>query len=101
MRRDALTAIGMTDTNYGWTVEMQVKAIRAGLRVSEVPVRYRKRIGVSKISGTVSGTFKAGYKIIFTIFRYAFEQPLRALHTPRGILEAQDATTNQSAQSQT
>ncbi|TPG72073.1 glycosyltransferase [Hymenobacter nivis] len=66
----ALARIGMVDTNYGWTVEMQVKAARLGLRVVEVPVRYRRRIGTSKISGTVRGTIGAGYKILWTIFKY-------------------------------
>ena len=70
IRADALQSLGMTDTNYGWTVEMQIKASRAGLRVREVPVRYRRRIGVSKISGTVSGTIKAGSKILWTVARY-------------------------------
>jgi hypothetical protein len=49
---------------------MQIKAHKAGLRYTEVPVRYRKRIGVSKVSGTVKGVFGAGYKIIYTIFKY-------------------------------
>ena len=62
---------GMRDPNYGWTVEMQVKAARAGLRVVEVPVDYRPRIGRSKVSGTVSGTVKAGTKILALIARYA------------------------------
>jgi glycosyltransferase involved in cell wall biosynthesis len=66
----ALARIGMADTTYGWTVEMQVKAARLGLRVVEVPVRYRRRIGTSKISGTVRGTLGAGYKILWTIFKY-------------------------------
>jgi len=70
IRADALTRLGMTDTNYGWTVEMQVKAARLGLRVVEVPVRYRRRIGVSKVSGTVRGTLGASYKILWTIFKY-------------------------------
>ena len=68
---DALNALGMSDPNYGWTVEMQIKAARAGLRVVEVPVDYRPRIGRSKVSGTVSGTVKAGTKILATIARYA------------------------------
>ncbi len=72
IRRESLEQIGMVDRDYGWTVEMQVKAAKIGLRCTEVPVRYRKRIGVSKISGTVSGTFKAGTKILWTIFKYAF-----------------------------
>lgn len=67
----ALEKINMQDTNYGWTVEMQVKALKLGLRCVDVPVHYRKRIGVSKISGTVKGTILAGYKIIKTIFKYA------------------------------
>lgn len=70
IRTDALARLGMADTNYGWTVEMQVKAARLGLRVVEVPVRYRRRIGVSKVSGTVKGTLGAGYKILWTIFKY-------------------------------
>jgi hypothetical protein len=76
IRWDALCRLGMCDRNYGWTVEMQIKAVRAGLRVREVPVSYRRRIGVSKISGTVGGTIKAGYKILSLIARYGFA-PLR------------------------
>ncbi|TGD80649.1 glycosyltransferase family 2 protein [Hymenobacter wooponensis] len=70
IRREALEQIGMQDTTYGWTVEMQLKAARLKLRNVEVPVRYRRRIGVSKVSGTVKGTLGAGYKILWTIFRY-------------------------------
>jgi len=66
----ALLVLQMEDKTYGWTVEMQVKAARQGLRTVEVPVRYRKRIGTSKISGTVRGTIGAGYKILWTIFKY-------------------------------
>ncbi len=66
-----LLALGMEDTTYGWTVEMQIKAVRAGLRCAEVPVSYRKRIGVSKITGTLTGTAKASAKILWTIARYA------------------------------
>ena len=65
-----LLALNMVDQNFGWTIEMQIKAHKAGLRYSEVPVNYRKRIGVSKVSGTVKGVIGAGYKIIFTIFKY-------------------------------
>lgn len=64
-----LVGLGMEDRNYGWTVEMQVKAARQKLRVTEVPVKYRQRLGVSKVSGTLRGTFMAGYKIIWTIFK--------------------------------
>ena len=65
-----LLELGMVDQNFGWTIEMQIKAHQAGLRYQEVPVQYRKRIGVSKVSGTVKGVIGAGYKIIFTIFKY-------------------------------
>jgi len=70
IRFDHLLKIGMKDTTYGWTVEMQLKAAKYGLRCSEVPVNYRKRIGKSKVSGTVKGTIMAGYKIVWTIFKY-------------------------------
>lgn len=65
-----LLSLGMVDQNFGWTIEMQIKAHRACLSYAEVPVTYRKRIGVSKVSGTVKGVIGAGYKIIFTIFKY-------------------------------
>lgn len=74
IRRDALERLGMIDRNYGWTIEMQIKAVRQKLRIAEVPVRYRIRIGRSKISGTVKGTIMAGTKIIFTIFKYAIRK---------------------------
>jgi glycosyltransferase involved in cell wall biosynthesis len=67
---EKLLALGMVDQNFGWTIEMQIKAHQKGLRYQEVPVRYRKRIGISKVSGTVKGVIGAGYKIIFTIFKY-------------------------------
>ena len=57
----------MRDTTFGWTVEMQVRALQMGLRIVEVPVSYRKRVGVSKITGTIKGTILAGYKILTTI----------------------------------
>jgi len=72
IRYDQLIALQMEDSNYGWTVEMQIKALRKGLRNGEVPVDYRKRVGFSKISGTISGSVKAGYKILYTIARYGF-----------------------------
>jgi glycosyltransferase involved in cell wall biosynthesis len=65
-----LLELNMTDQDFGWTIEMQIKAHKAGLRYTEVPVNYRRRIGVSKVSGTVKGVVGAGYKIILTIFRY-------------------------------
>ncbi|MCL6260770.1 glycosyltransferase family 2 protein [Aquiflexum sp. TKW24L] len=67
---DKLKALGMVDQNYGWTIEMQIKAAKAGLKTTEVPVDYRKRIGVSKVSGTIKGVIGAGYKILWTIWRY-------------------------------
>ncbi len=70
IRYDKLLALNMQDKNYGWTVEMQVKAAKQKMRCLEIPVRYRKRIGYSKVSGTVKGTVLAGYKIITTIFKY-------------------------------
>jgi len=70
IRWDACRRLNMRDTNFGWTCEMQVKALREGLRVAEVPVSYRRRVGVSKITGTLSGTVRAGYKILWTIARY-------------------------------
>ena len=70
IRSESLQAIGMHDQDFGWTVEMQIKAVQNGLRIRDVPVRYRIRIGVSKITGTLSGTLKAGTKIIYTIFKY-------------------------------
>jgi glycosyltransferase involved in cell wall biosynthesis len=69
VRWEALESLGMRDRDYGWTVEMQARAARAGLRVVEVPVRYRRRIGRSKISGTVRGVVGAGWKILFTLAR--------------------------------
>jgi glycosyltransferase involved in cell wall biosynthesis len=69
---EALERMKMADTNFGWTAEMQVKAVRLGLRCTEVPVSYRRRVGVSKITGTVSGTIRAGYKILWTVLRYSF-----------------------------
>jgi glycosyltransferase involved in cell wall biosynthesis len=64
-----LLALDMQDKNYGWTVEMQVKAAKRNLNFTEVPVSYRNRIGESKVSGTVKGSILAGYKILYTIFK--------------------------------
>jgi len=69
----ALQQLAMEDCNFGWTIEMQIKAAQAGLRFLEIPVPYRRRIGTSKISGTLSGTIRAGYKILFTIAKYAWK----------------------------
>ncbi len=69
IRYDKLLALEMADKTYGWTVEMQVKAAKMRMNCTEVPVNYRKRVGFSKISGTVKGTILAGYKILWTIFK--------------------------------
>ena len=74
IRYKALLALNMVDKNFGWTVEMQIKALKKGFRIAEVPVRYRCRIGKSKITGTFSGTVRAGVKIIYTIFKYGFSK---------------------------
>jgi glycosyltransferase involved in cell wall biosynthesis len=71
IRFETLLALDMQDTTYGWTVEMQLKAAKQGFVATEVPVNYRRRIGHSKISGTIKGTILAGYKILTTIFKYA------------------------------
>ncbi len=70
IKYDKLRELQMEDKTYGWTVEMQVKAARLGFTTTEVPVQYRPRIGQSKVSGTIKGTFLAGYKILWTIFKY-------------------------------
>ena len=72
IRYDKLLSLGMRDRTFGWTVEMQVKAAKKGFRCAEVPVSYRKRIGTSKITGTIAGSFMAGVKIIWMIFRQLF-----------------------------
>lgn len=69
IRWPELQALGMKDPDFGWTVEMQVRAAKQKLRCTEVPVRYRKRIGQSKVSGTIRGTILAGHKILWTIFK--------------------------------
>ncbi len=71
IRTDALRTLGMRDRNYGWTIEMQIKALRHKLRVMEVPVSYRVRVGVSKVSGNWRASLAAGLKIIWTILRLA------------------------------
>jgi glycosyltransferase involved in cell wall biosynthesis len=73
IRFDRLLALGMEDRNFGWTVEMQIKAARQGYRVLDVPVRYRRRVGVSKITGTFSGAVRAGIKILWVTLTYTFK----------------------------
>ena len=67
----ALEHLCVRDQDFGWNVEMQIRAVRAGLRIVEVPVSYRRRTGRSKISGTVSGTLRAGTKILWTVLVHA------------------------------
>lgn len=74
IRFDRLMQLNMTDPDYGWTVEMQIKAAKLKLKVKEVPVSYRNRIGISKVSGTVRGVIGAGSKILYTIFK-SFVKP--------------------------
>lgn len=83
IRRDALERLEMADRDFGWTVEMQVRAAKLGLRIAERPARYRKRVGVSKISGTLRGVFAAGWKILYVIGRESFgdfDHARRAAH---------------------
>ena len=72
IKMDALEKLQMADKTYGWTIEMQIKAAKLKMNFCEVPVQYKKRIGVSKVSGTVKGTVLAGIKIIFAVFKYKF-----------------------------
>jgi glycosyltransferase involved in cell wall biosynthesis len=69
-----LIELEMVDKTYGWTVEMQLKSIRQNLTYIEVPVKYKKRIGTSKVSGTIKGTIFAGFKILGWIFKYSFKK---------------------------
>ena len=70
----ALQRLNMVDRDFGWTVEMQIKASRLGLRTLEIPVPYRCRVGTSKISGTVKGTILAGTKILYTIGKHGLRR---------------------------
>jgi hypothetical protein len=74
IRYTALQSLNMKDQDYGWTAEMQAKAARRGIRSTEVPVSYHRRVGKSKITGTVKGTVLAGWKIITTILRIRLER---------------------------
>ena len=74
LKFNKLLELNMQDTTYGWTVEMQVKAVKRKYEFYEVAVSYRERIGVSKITGTIKGTILAGYKILFTILKYVFKK---------------------------
>jgi glycosyltransferase involved in cell wall biosynthesis len=72
IRWPTLQALGMRDPAFGWTIEMQIKALQYQVRIEEVPVRYRSRIGTSKISGTFLGSLKAGRAILWTVAKYAY-----------------------------
>lgn len=73
IKYEKLLSLNMGDKTYGWTVEMQLKALKQNLKYVEVPVHYKNRIGVSKVSGTVKGAFFAGVKILSWIFKYSFK----------------------------
>ena len=75
IRAEALRQLRMQDPTYGWTVEMQIKALQHRMKVVEIPVRYRKRIGKSKVSGTLSGSVKAGATILWTIGKLVVQKP--------------------------
>jgi len=71
---ETLEGLKMSDMTYGWTVEMQLKILKKNIPYAEIPVRYRPRIGVSKVSGTLRGTLMAGYKILLWIFTYSLKK---------------------------
>ncbi|MFT5252728.1 MAG: glycosyltransferase involved in cell wall biosynthesis [Flavobacteriales bacterium] len=73
IKYDKLLALQMEDKTYGWTVEMQLKVLKQKMSYKEIPVRYKNRIGVSKVSGTIKGTIMAGIKIIGWILKYTFK----------------------------
>lgn len=77
IRYEALNRLNMRDRNFGWTVEMQIKALQHKLRITEIPVSYRPRIGQSKVTGTLKGTVMAGYIILKVIFKSAFGRKKR------------------------
>ena len=82
-----LLALDMQDEDFGWTIEMQIRALEAGLRVEEVPVSYRRRVGVSKITGTLTGTVQASAKILWTIGRMAATTSNRAPRLRRRVAQ--------------
>lgn len=95
IRRDAYDALQMADRDYGWTVEMQARAAKQGLRCLEVPTDYRRRIGKSKISGTVKGVIKAGTKILYVIAREYMQPRLRSSPAGPGECAALSAVCRQ------
>ena len=74
IKYDKLLALKMEDKTYGWTVEMQLKALKNNYSYLEIPVKYRNRIGVSKVSGTIKGAIFAGVNILYWIFKYSFKK---------------------------
>ncbi|MFT6826426.1 MAG: glycosyltransferase involved in cell wall biosynthesis, partial [Patiriisocius sp.] len=74
IKYDKLLDLHMKDTTYGWTVEMQLKALKQKYSYTEIPMKYRNRIGVSKVSGTIKGAIFAGIKILTWIFKYSFQK---------------------------
>ncbi|MDX1270288.1 glycosyltransferase family 2 protein [Bizionia paragorgiae] len=74
IKYDKLLTLNMEDKTYGWTVEMQLKVLKQKLSYVEIPVRYKERIGTSKVSGTLKGTILAGYKILGWIFKYSLKK---------------------------
>jgi glycosyltransferase involved in cell wall biosynthesis len=74
IKYDKLIALKMEDKTYGWTIEMQLKALKQKLAYTEIPVNYRNRIGISKVSGTLKGAIFAGFKILSWIFKYSFKK---------------------------
>jgi glycosyltransferase involved in cell wall biosynthesis len=74
IRFERYKSLGMSDKTYGWTIEMQIKAAQKKMNYCEVPVDYKARIGVSKVSGTIKGAVMAGIKIIFAVFKYKFTE---------------------------
>jgi glycosyltransferase involved in cell wall biosynthesis len=94
LRREALDRLGMRELTYGWNLEMQMRAARAGLRILEVPVAYRRRLGgASKVSGSVTGTLKAALRIGLTFARVAFERQPRRPSTEMRNRAAQEEKT--------
>ena len=80
IKKSTLMNLNMEDQDFGWTVEMQLKAAKAGFTILQIPVDYRKRLGKSKISGTLKGSLMAGYKMFYWIIRLAISQIFRNRH---------------------
>lgn len=83
IRRESLALLSMADRNFGWTIEMQIKTKLFGLRIREIPVSYRPRVGTSKVSRSFKGAILAGTKILFTILLYAYRTKLGERYTRR------------------